>query len=110
MARSSISGRDWDAFLAKVDREGTCRVGGSLHQIPEAAHIIQRSRIPSDDAMHADNCIPLCRKCHTEYDAGTLDLLPYLSLGEQAYITWLVGIVAAFRRSTGRDTASLKAA
>lgn len=99
---SSRSGRDWDAFRAKVDHEGDqCRIGGPLHGSADAAHIIQRSRIPGDEAMHADNCIPLCRQCHQKYDAGRLDILPYLSLGEQAYAVWLVGMLAAYQRVTG---------
>jgi 5-methylcytosine-specific restriction endonuclease McrA len=101
-ATNSPSGRDWTAFRAKVDHEGHCRIGGRLHGPPDAAHIIQRSRIPSDEAMHADNCVPLCRDCHTAYDQQRVDLLPYLSRGEQAYAVWLVGIAAAYERTTTR--------
>ena len=96
-----MTARDWTEFRAKVDREGQCRVGRKLHDPPEAAHIIQRSRIPGAEAMDELNCVPLCRDCHEAYDAGELDLLPYLSLGEQGYAAALVGLQAAYLRTAG---------
>jgi hypothetical protein len=96
-----MTARDWAAFRAKVDRERFCRIGGRFHTDPEAAHIIQRSRIPGPEAMDELNCVPLCRECHLAYDRGDLDLLPYLSLSEQGYAAALVGLVGAFYRVTG---------
>jgi 5-methylcytosine-specific restriction endonuclease McrA len=94
--------RDWGAFRAKVHEEGRCRIGGALHGPPDAAHIIQRSRIPGDAAMDPLNCVPLCRDCHRDYDERRLDLLPALRPAEQAYAVQLVGLIAALERLTNR--------
>jgi 5-methylcytosine-specific restriction endonuclease McrA len=93
--------RDWTAMREKVEREGKCRIGGAVHGAPEAAHIIQRSRVPTG-GEHAANCIPLCRDCHRAYDERQLDVLPYLTLSEQAYAVFLVGIVSAMERTTSQ--------
>lgn len=51
--------------------------------------------------------VPLCgpaadsRSCHHRYDARTLDVLPYLTLAEQAAAVRHVGIVRALSRLTG---------
>jgi hypothetical protein len=94
--------RDWTTFRAKVNEEGRCRIGGALHGLPDAAHIIQRSRIPGEAAMHPLNCVPLCRDCHRAYDERRLDLLPSLTPAEQAYAVHLVGLIAALERLTNR--------
>jgi predicted restriction endonuclease len=94
--------RDWAAARAKVDEERACR-----HASPEcagqldAAHIIPRSRIPGPEAMMASNIVPLCRTHHERFDAGGLDILPYLTRDEQAFAVFLVGIAEAYRRLTG---------
>lgn len=97
--------RDWRAMRAKVDREGCCRICGSISQI-QAAHIIPRSRVRAGDGEHPDNCVPLCRICHTGYDIGGRDLLPFLSVQEQAYAVGLVGLEEARRRITNQRDAA----
>lgn len=93
--------RDWRAARAKVEWEGRCRILGGCEGPLDPAHIIQRSRIPSERAMAAENIVPLCRRHHRAYDAHRLDLLPHLNLEEQAYAASLVGLVAALARLTG---------
>jgi 5-methylcytosine-specific restriction endonuclease McrA len=95
--------RDWTQMRAKCDREQFCRIGGSLHAPPDAAHIIQRSRVPPGlGAEHELNCIPLCRRCHDAYDERRLDILPNLTRGEMAYAVGLVGMLSALERVTNR--------
>lgn len=95
--------RDWAAMRAKVERELFCRIGGSLHGPPEAAHIIQRSRVPAGaGGEDEDNCLPLCRRCHQAYDERRLDVLPYLTREEAAYAVGLVGMLSALERVTNR--------
>lgn len=96
--------RDWGAARAKVDDEGCCRVCGGTWNI-EAAHIIPRSRITSG-GEDARNIVPLDRMCHVAYDEGTLDLLPHLTLDEQAYAAELVGLAEAYQRITNERMAA----
>lgn len=78
-----------------------CRACGRGEPL-EAAHIIPRSRINADGgAEHPDNIIPLCPPCHRAQHAGSLPLLPLLSLPEQSYAAGLVGLTEALRRTTG---------
>lgn len=93
--------RDWAQMREKVDREGACRIGGGLCGPPEAAHIIPRSRVRYGGEGR-DNCVPLCRRHHTLYDADDLDILPYLTREEQAYAVALVGLVEAYRYVTNQ--------
>ena len=90
---------------AKVEREGACRIGATvcLNSLGvDAAHLIPRSRIPGPECMAESNIVPLCRAHHTAFDAGRLDLLPFLTRDEQAYATFLVGIHEAYTRLTGQ--------
>ena len=92
--------RDWKQARAKVDAEnGRCRVCGAPNA--EAAHVIPRSLAPGvGNNMSADNIVPLCRDCHTEYDQHRLDLLPFLTLPEQiAAVRQAGGIALAYRRT-----------
>ena len=53
--------------------------------------------------MSADNIVPLCRDCHTEYDQHRLDLLPFLTLPEQiAAVRQAGGIALAYRRTANQ--------
>ncbi len=90
--------RDWTAARAKVDAEGACRSCGTPHGL-EAAHIVPRSRVTSG-GEDARNIVPLCRMCHADQHAGTVELLPLLSRSEQAYAVELVGLTEALRRVT----------
>jgi hypothetical protein len=105
--------RDWRAARAKVELEGACRAerlpaaggcGGTL----QAAHTLGRKydqmvvllegeylRVDPDDV------IPLCERHHVAYDARGLDVLPILSLDEQAAAVRHVGIIRALKRLTG---------
>jgi len=97
--------RDWRAMRAKVEREGCCRACGATFQI-EAAHIIPRSRVKPGEGEDPRNCVPLCRRCHVEFDTGTLDILGCLSREEQAYAVGLVGLEEARRRLTNEREAA----
>lgn len=96
--------RVWTAMREKCDLEGACRVCGGPN--PEAAHIVPRSRVRPGVGEDPKNCIPLDRRCHLAYDQGKLDLLPYLTLVEQAYVVELVGLAEAYRRTTNERMAA----
>ena len=92
--------RDWKEARAKVKYEsGRCRVCYAPNA--EAAHVIPRSLAPGvGNNMGADNIVPLCRECHTEYDQHRLDVLPFLTLPEQvAAVRQAGGIALAYRRT-----------
>lgn len=98
--------RDWRAFREKVESEqNRCRVcGGSP---AEAAHIVPRSQVSAGPGEDPRNCLPLCRRHHTQFDqAGahtgrTLDVLSVTTKDEQAYAVELKGIEWAYRRLVG---------
>lgn len=95
--------RDWRSALAKVRGEGRCRVCKKTGRL-EAAHVVAR-RFDAELEngalyVHPDDIVPLCGPCHAAYDARRLDLLPYLSLAEQARAALHVGLVRAFARTT----------
>lgn len=90
--------RDWRVPRGKVVFEDACRVCAKRGGL-EAAHIIPRSLGGTE---HQDATLPLCRSCHTQYDSHTLDLLPVLTLSEQAYAVGLVGMASAWRIITGQ--------
>jgi hypothetical protein len=100
--------RDWSAARLKVDTEGRCRVCGRSNVKLDAAHIVPRSRVSAGGrGEHPDNIVPLCHEpCHAAYDGHRLDILPYLTLGEQAYVVGLVGLAEAYRRTTNERLAA----
>lgn len=53
---------------------------------------------PPTGKVQADDIVPLCRACHRDYDAHAIDLLPYMTITEQAQAVAHVGIVRALRR------------
>lgn len=89
--------RNWDAAKTKVRDEGMCRMCAST-DILDPAHIIPRSL---GGGMESNDVVPLCRSCHSEYDAQRLDLLPILTREEQVRAVELVGIARAYRIITG---------
>ena len=97
--------RDWKAARAKVDDEGECRVCRTGIGL-EAAHVIGRSYDPPTGKVRPVDIVPLCGPCHRNYDARSLDLLPYLTHEEQAAAVEHVGIIGALRRTGGRQAAS----
>jgi hypothetical protein len=73
-----------------------CIACGSEHRV-DAAHVIPRS-LGCGDAL---DVVPLCRACHRAYDAGLLDLLPYLEPAYRAQLAHAVrhvGLIGALRR------------
>lgn len=103
--RSRRAGRDWTDAREKVDGEGHCRVCGRAGVKLDAAHIIPRSRMGAGmGGEHPDNIVPLCHeRCHPAYDSGPLDLLAYLTIGEEAQAVRLApGLVSPLKRITKR--------
>lgn len=94
--------RDWVDARAKCDGEAGCRVCG--WPFIEAAHVSgRRYDTEREDGVvyvHPDSVIPLCAEHHHSYDEHTLDLLPYLSLEEQADAALRLGLERAYRRLT----------
>jgi len=56
--------------------------------------------------MDARCVIPLCVDCHAAEHDGKLELLPLLTLEEQAYVVSLVGLGEAWRRTTNEREAA----
>jgi hypothetical protein len=99
--------RNWTAAREKVDAEARCRVCGRSNVKLDAAHIVPRSRVSAGPGEAPENIVPLCHECcHPAYDAHRLDLLPYLTLEEQAYAVSLVGMHEAYRRITNTRQAA----
>ena len=80
-----------------------CRVCG--RGPVEWAHLVPRRydkefgyKIP------ADAIVPLCTEHHRAFDAGRLDLIPYLSKAEQAFAVSVLGIVRALNRLGGSNS------
>ena len=86
------------------DVNGACRVCGE--ERVDRAHVIPRSIAPNGGDS-GEHLIALCRSHHREYDGGHLDLLPYLTVDEQAAaVTAAGGLMAAFRIITGNREAA----
>lgn len=82
----------------KVRRRGYCRGCGGMDIPLDASHNVPRGLGGCD----SEDCItPLCRRCHTAYEQGKLDVLPFLTLEEQAHAVWHLGIIGALERLTG---------
>lgn len=94
---------------AKVEREGP-RLDYSVIEIralvglgidlgpTDPAHITPRPHGGCD----SEHCIcPLPRRLHNLYDEGKLDLLPWLTLEEQAHAASHLGLLGAVKRTTG---------
>jgi hypothetical protein len=85
---------------AKVRRDGSrVLVDPEFHDEPiDAAHIVSRALGGCDN----EDCIcPLPRHIHRLYDRGEFDLLPHLSLAEQAHAAGHLGLLGALKRTTG---------
>jgi len=93
----------------KVEDEGGCRVCGAPARQCDAAHIWDRGTA-GGDFKDPDLIVPLCSQikggpgCHGLYDSHQLDLLPYLTLDEQAAMVKKIGIARAFKRASGSST------
>lgn len=65
-------------------------------------HVVDRSIGGCDDGACA---IPACRPIHLAYDDHQFNVLPYLTLLEQAHAVGHLGIVGALKRVTGLEWA-----
>jgi hypothetical protein len=99
--------RDWTDAVAKAAEHGwACFVTGETFPRPHLAHTVGRRY----DQAHPDGSkrlwvnprgIVLLRPdIHEAYDGHRFDLLPHLSLDEQAYMVEVLGIVRAYERAT----------
>lgn len=66
----------------------------------DPAHVTPR---PHGGCDHEDCVIGLSRRFHRLYDEGELDILPYLTLAEQAHAVSHLGILGALKRTTGEN-------
>jgi hypothetical protein len=88
--------RDWKQARAKCDGEGECRVCGAPH--PEAAHSVGRAHDPPSGKVRPQDIIPLCGKCHREYDGRRLSILAHVTYDEQAAAVEHLGLLRALQR------------
>ena len=111
----------WGAARIKVEQLDKCRVcarsTGTLAAQGlrlEACHLAprQHDELAEVDGekvrlVDVDNIIGLCGPatasltCHGRFDAGVLDLLPYLTKDEQAACVKRIGLMSAMRRLVG---------
>ena len=97
-----------NAAREKVDNDprGCLGCGERRPSKLDAAHVIDRSLFPGQGFDEPDGVVPLCSRikggagCHDAYDAHRLDILPSLTLDEQAAAVAKVGMRAAFVRTT----------
>ena len=110
----------WDEARDKVEEEGACRVcstpDGALvdgrRVWLEAAHVVPKGR--ADEVLEGprggrirrvprDAVVPLCApgRCHAQYDAHALDLLPFLFPPEEQFAVKVLGLAGAYKRTTG---------
>lgn len=82
------SARDWTQPLAKVGREGCCRVCGTTNMLTPA-HLWARGLGGTEDE---ENIIPLCLPCHRLFDSGDFDLGPHITLSEKLKVVELAEI------------------
>ena len=88
--------RDWTEARAKVDDEAQCRACGMGGRL-EAAHLWPRSMGGTQDP---DGIVPLCPRCHVDFDAHKLNVGHVLSTVEQAELVRQAGSIArAYRRA-----------
>ena len=80
----------------KVRVEG-CRETGEHGSHVHPAHVTPRSLGGCD---HPDCVVGLRADYHRLYDNGEFDLLPYLTLAEQAHAVSHLGLIGALKRTT----------
>ena len=83
----------------KAQEEG-CRITGEHGPHVHPAHVIPRGMGGCD---HPDCIVPLRADYHRLYDRGKLDVLPHLTLDEQAHAASHVGLQAALKRTTNEN-------
>lgn len=104
--------RDWTLAIEKVRGEGKCRVlGDKATSKLEAAHVAGRTydlwtpgfdpeRRPKESVLTVEptRIVPLSQEIHREFDAHKLDLLPFLTVAEQAQCVIDMGGIEPARR------------
>jgi hypothetical protein len=85
----------------KVKAIGFCRNcgGTSRHWPVHPAHAVPRGMGGCDSP---DCVVELCLPCHCLQEQGKIDILPLLTLQEQAHAVSHLGILGALRQLTGR--------
>ncbi len=85
-------------------RDRVCVVGAAHGAGCDPAHLVARCELGAgQDAELA--VIPLCRACHDAYDAGRLDILPYLEPHWREHLAFAVarfGLIRTLERVTNR--------
>ncbi len=112
--------RDFSEALDKKDSEGCCRVcrrpdgllvdGMKLRL--ECAHLAGRKYDPVEvgprggeiQVVPHEATIPLCNECHGLFDQRRIDVVPFTTWPEQAYVVSCVGIARAYKRLSGPST------
>jgi hypothetical protein len=82
-----------------------CGVDSSIAPI-DPMHVASRAQGGCDDPLC---CVPGCRVCHSRYDTGDLDLLPFLEpryRAELAHALQHLGLVGLYRRVTNERLAA----
>ena len=113
MVRRSNLDRDWSEARAKCDAEGRCRAAADS-QFPcsgplQAAHVVFRGVDRVQEGPRGGlrtvvdplDIVPLCQIHHIAYDGHRFDLLPFLTVDEQAKAVGHMGLERARRRITG---------
>jgi hypothetical protein len=98
--RRSQIGHASAAQKAKVELQGP-RLATTLStpgETVDPAHVVPRGIGGCD---HEDCVIGLRRADHRAYDRDELDVLPYLTLDEQAHAASHLGLLGALKRTTG---------
>lgn len=92
-----------------------CIVCGGSFDACQPAHVVPRGH-PKVSALAADDVravVPLCNEDHRSFDAGKIDLLPYLEPAwrdSQEWAAGTVGLASAMRSITGDRSVSERAA
>lgn len=100
--RHTPSKRDWQPAWDKVVAEACCRAAPGCDGHLEPAHVVPRSQIAVEAGDDPRAIIPLCRRHHMQAHHGELEMLPLLTLDEQAYAVSLIGIERVRRYTIGR--------
>lgn len=88
----------------KVQRQG-CRITGEHGGHVHAAHVCDRGL---GGCEHEDCVIGLRADYHRLYDMQRFDVLPHLTLEEQAHLVAHVGLISALEQSTGERWAPVR--
>ena len=101
--RKTLLGRCTDEQKERVANH-VCIVCGLFFDRCDPAHVIPRGhpKVSADAANDVRAVVPLCRRCHDEFDEG-MDLLPYLEPNwrdSQEWAAGAIGLASAYRAIT----------